>query len=420
MMKILIVGRGGREHAIAWKIAQSPLHPELFIAPGSPGMLMAKGTSTSIQTVPIVENDIESLVAFARQQHIDLTIVGPEAALMNGIADEFQKAGLPIFAPLKAAARIEGSKQFAKELMQEYHVPTAAFRTFDDYAQARHYLDSTGVPIVIKYDGLAAGKGVTVAMSHDEADRALQEMLLHNRFGKGKIIMEDFLQGPEFSLLALVNGEQVVPLTIAQDHKRAFDGDNGPNTGGMGAYSPVTVIPDNQVNHAVEHIMKPVAKALSDKGCPFCGVLYGGLILTDEGPKVIEFNARFGDPETEVILPALKNDLLKMILDLMAHDEVKPVFDDIFHLGVVMAAKGYPGKCEKGHVLRGLNRVQQTVFHMGTNFKNNQWVSNGGRVLIVVGKGRTLQEAQHDAYEGIEKIDCPELFYRKDIGWQSL
>ena len=419
-MKILIIGRGGREHAIAWKMAQSPLKPELYIAPGNDGMMTITSAQNSVHLVPIDENNILELVQFANTHHIDLTVVGPENALANGIADEFQKAGLKIFAPTQKAAQIEGSKQFAKELMYKYHIPTADYRTFDDYKKAKEYLDLKGAPIVIKYDGLAAGKGVVVAMSAEEADNALKDMLLDNHFGKGKVVMEEFLQGPEFSLLTLVNGEQVVPLVIAQDHKRAFDGDKGPNTGGMGAYSPVPVIPPSQFSWAVEHIMKPTAKALVAEGCPFCGILYGGLMLTQDGPKVIEFNARFGDPETEVVLPKLKSDLVQLMLDVLDHKQVSAEFYDEAFLGVIMATEGYPGKYDKGFVINNLDNVKQLIFHCGTVKKDNQWRTNGGRVLFVVGKGKTIQEAQKDAYEGVRAIDCPHLFYRNDIGWQAI
>lgn len=417
-MKVLIIGRGGREHAIAWKIAQSNLNPQIFIAPGNEGMRTIP--DTSVELVPIDENDTEALLRFALDNKIDLTVVGPEAALMNGIANEFQKADLPIFAPTKEAAQIEGSKQFAKDLMAKYNIPTAAFRTFEEYQMAKAYLDEVGAPIVIKYDGLAAGKGVVVAMTAEEADAALKDMLLDNHFGKGKVVMEEFLQGPEFSLLAMVNGEQVVPLVIAQDHKRAYDGDKGPNTGGMGAYSPVPVIPQEQIDWAVEHIMKPTAAAMVKEGCPFCGILYGGLMLTQEGPKVIEFNARFGDPETEVVLPKLKSDFVQMILDVLDHKQVVPEFFEKSFLGVVLAAKGYPGKYGKGFEIRNLDNVKQLVFHMGTRREEGKWLSNGGRVLFVVGEGNTLQEAQRDAYEGVKAIDCSELFYREDIGWQAV
>jgi phosphoribosylamine--glycine ligase len=420
-MKVLVIGRGGREHAIAWKMAQSALKPEIFVAPGNIGMrFITEQTGAQITLVNIDENATETLRDFALENRIDLTVVGPEAALANDIATVFRAAGLRIFAPTAAAARIESSKEFAKDLMQKYHIPTAAYRTFEDYDAAKQYLDEQGAPIVIKYDGLAAGKGVVVAMTAEEADNALKDMLLDNRFGKGKVVMEEFLQGPEFSLLTLVNGEQVVPLVIAQDHKRAYDGDKGPNTGGMGAYAPVPVIPQAQIDWAVEHIMKPTAKALIAEGCPFCGVLYGGLMLTKEGPKVIEFNARFGDPETEVVLPKLKSDLTQMILDVLDNKEVKPIFHEEAFLGVVLAAKGYPGSYTKNIPLNNPAGIPQQVFCMGVKEENGQLLSNGGRVLFVVGKGATLKEAQQDAYQGVAKMAHPDLFFRNDIGWQAV
>lgn len=420
-MRILVIGRGGREHAIAWKMAQSALKPELFIAPGNVGMkAVTAQTGAPVTLVNLDENATEALRDFALQNHIDLTVVGPEAALANDIATVFAKSGLRIFAPTAAAARIETSKEFAKDLMHKYQIPTAAYRTFEDYSAAKQYLDQQGAPIVIKYDGLAAGKGVVVAMTAEEADNALKDMLLDNHFGKGKVVMEEFLQGPEFSLLTLVNGEQVVPLVIAQDHKRAYDGDKGPNTGGMGAYSPVPVIPKEQIEWAVENIMKPTAKALIAEGCPFCGVLYGGLMLTKDGPKVIEFNARFGDPETEVVLPKLKSDITQMMLDILDNKDVKPEFHDDAFLGVVMAAKGYPGSYTKNIPLRNPDELRQQVFCMGVKEENGQLLSNGGRVLIVLGQGKTLKEAQQNAYQGVKEMEHPELFYRSDIGWQAI
>ncbi|MBO7647925.1 MAG: phosphoribosylamine--glycine ligase [Bacteroidales bacterium] len=415
-MKILIIGRGGREHAIAWKLAQSSVHPQLFVAPGSDGMLSLPDTVR----VPIEETDTAALLQFAKEKGVDLTVVGPEAALMAGIANAFQEAGLAIFAPTREAAAIEGSKQFAKELMEKYDIPTAKFRTFGDYASAKSYLDEVGAPIVVKYDGLAAGKGVVVAMTNEEADAALRDMLLDNHFGEGRVVMEEFLQGPEFSLFAMVNGEQVVPIGVAQDHKRAHDGDQGPNTGGMGAYTPVPIIPQEQVDWAVEHIMKPTAAALAKEGRPFCGILYGGLMLTQQGPKVIEFNARFGDPETEVVLVRLKSDLLQMILDILDHKPVTVQYNDQACLGVVMAADGYPGSYPKGLPIGGLDALPNIVFHMGTKCEDGRWLSNGGRVLCVVGQGDTLVEAQHNAYDGVAKISAEGLFLRKDIGWQAV
>ncbi len=415
-MKILIIGRGGREHAIAWKLAQSSVHPQLYLAPGNDGML---SLPDSVR-VPIEETDTAALLQFAKEKGVDLTVVGPEAALMAGIANAFREAGLAIFAPTREAAAIEGSKQFAKELMEKYDIPTAKFRTFGDYASAKSYLDEVGAPIVVKYDGLAAGKGVVVAMTKEEADTALRDMLLDNHFGEGRVVMEEFLQGPEFSLFAMVNGEQVVPIGVAQDHKRARDGDQGPNTGGMGAYTPVPIIPQAQVDWAVEHIMKPTAAALAKEGKPFCGILYGGLMLTRQGPKVIEFNARFGDPETEVVLVRLKSDLLQMILDILDHKPVAVQYEDHACLGVVMAAEGYPGSYPKGLPIGGLETVPNMVFHMGTKRENDRWLSNGGRVLCVVGQGGTLAEAQGNAYDAVARISAEGLFYRKDIGWQAV
>lgn len=413
-MKVLVVGRGGREHAIAWKVAQSDLVTELFVAPGNDGM-KAQFTCVSID-----ELDSQAIIEFVKQNQIDLTIVGPESALMNGLADQFALHNLKIFAPTQAAANIEGSKQFAKELMAKYSIPTAQFATFENYQDAKSYLDQVGAPIVVKYDGLAAGKGVVVAMTTQEADQALQDMLLNERFGNGKVILEQFLEGPEFSLMALVHGETVLPLSIAQDHKRAFDGDQGPNTGGMGAYSPVPVIPQEMIDLAVEKVIKPAAKAMVAEEKPFTGILYGGLILTANGPQVIEFNARFGDPETEVVLPKMKSDLVQVILDLLNGVETKIEWFDRCYVGVVLASKGYPNSFEKGIEINGLENVPNTVFHMGTSHKDGKWVNNGGRVLFVVGEGVTLKEAQENAYHGISFIQSPALFYRKDIGWQAL
>lgn len=412
-MKVLVIGRGGREHAIAWKVAQSTMVEQVFVAPGN------AGTGQLFVNVPIDEKDNAAIVQWAKENAIGLVIIGPEAALQNGLANELNRNGVKVFGPTKEATQIEASKEFAKELMRKYHIATADFATFSDYASAKKYLEEKGAPIVIKYDGLAAGKGVVVAMTVEEADEALRDMLLDAKFGEGKVVMEEFLEGPEFSLLTLVNGCQLVPLVIAQDHKRAFDGDKGPNTGGMGAYSPVAVIPQSAVDEAVEKIMKPVAAAMVEEGRPFCGVLYGGLMLTKNGPKVIEFNARFGDPETEVVLPRIKSDLVQHILDVMEGKNTKLEFYEDTFLGVVLSSKGYPGSYAKGLPIEGLDEVKQLVFHMGTAQKEGQWVTAGGRVLFVVGRGRTIQEARKDAYEGVHKIKSDALFYRSDIGYQS-
>jgi phosphoribosylamine--glycine ligase len=413
-MKVLIIGRGGREHAIAWKVAQSNLVHQVFVAPGNAGI------GQQFVNVPINETDNVAIVQWSKENAIDLVIIGPEAALQNGLADELSKNNIRVFGPTRAAAQIEASKEFAKELMKKYNVATADFATFSDYDAAKRYLDEKGAPIVIKYDGLAAGKGVVVAMTKEEADTALRDMLLDAKFGEGKVVMEEYLEGPEFSLLTLVNGRQVVPLVIAQDHKRAFDGDEGPNTGGMGAYAPVAIIPQSAIDEAVEKIMKPVAAAMVEEGRPFCGVLYGGLMLTKNGPKVIEFNARFGDPETEVVLPKIKSDLVQHILDVMEGKNTHVEFYDDTFLGVVLASKGYPGSYPKGMPIESLGEMKQLVFHMGTAQKDGKWVTAGGRVLFVVGRGRTIQEAKADAYEGVRKIKSDALFYRNDIGHQAM
>ncbi|MDR1345855.1 MAG: phosphoribosylamine--glycine ligase [Bacteroidales bacterium] len=412
-MNILIIGRGGREHAIAWKAAQSPLVSQIFVAPGSAGM------SEHYNCVNINETDNAGLLDFAKLQQIDLTIVGPEAALMNGIVNDFRAAGLTIFGPDRAAAMIEGSKSFAKQLMQKYHIPTAAFEIFSDYEKAKQYVSGLDMPVVIKFNGLAAGKGVVIAQNEAEAIQALHEILQEKKFGAGDVVIEEFLRGPEFSLMALVNGEQVVPLPVAQDHKRAFDNDEGPNTGGMGACSPVPIIPQKAITEAITKIMQSAAKAMVEEGRPFCGVLYGGLVLTEFGPKVIEFNARFGDPETEVVLPKISSDLVQHILDVLAHHPTVVTCYDNFFLGVVMASKGYPGSFTKGGPIQGLP-LKNTVFHMGTDQENGQWVNSGGRVLLVLGEGKTAKEAREDAYKAVDQIDSDNLFYRKDIGHQVI
>ena len=411
---ILIIGRGGREHAMAWKAAQSKLVSKIFVTPGNAGI------AESFSCVPINENETDKLINFAKENNITLTLVGPEVALMNGIVDEFQKNNLLIFGPTKAAAEIEGSKEFAKELMKKHQIPTADFEVFDNYDSAKKYLIEKGVPVVIKYDGLAAGKGVVVAETVEEADLALQEMLLNNKFGKGKVVMEEFLSGTEYSLMAFVNGETVLPLCIAQDHKRAFDGDRGPNTGGMGAYSPVSIIPQTEIQNAIDKIMKPTAKAMVENGTPFTGILYGGLIYTPNGTKVIEFNARFGDPETEVVLPKMKSDMIEVILELLDGKEPKIEWHDNAFLGVVLASKGYPESFEKGIEIKGIDETDVLVFHCGTDKKEKKWVNNGGRVLMVVGEGETLKDARQNAYNAVKKIKSENLFYRTDIGYQSL
>jgi len=416
-MKVLIIGRGGREHAFAWKVAQSPLVTHIYVAPGNDGM-------NAIATrVPILETDVEALVQWAKKEAIDLTIVGPEAPLLAGVVDRFAREGLRIFGPKQQAARIEGSKAFAKDLMRKYNIPTASYATFTKYDEAVQYVHEQGAPIVIKADGLAAGKGVTVAMTVEEALHALHDIMVAKKFGEagGQVVIEQYLQGEEFSLMTFVHGERVYPMVIAQDHKRAFDDDQGPNTGGMGAYSPVPQISEQIVHDAMETIVKPTVKALTKEGCSFTGFLYAGLIATEEGPKVIEFNARFGDPEAQVILPRLQNDLVEVIVSLLEDKPVTLHWSDEATLGVVLAAKGYPDQYEKGAIIRGLERITKAqVFHAGTKCVNNEWATDGGRVLLVVASGKTLKEAQRLVYEQIQYIECDGLFYRCDIGHKAI
>lgn len=415
-MKVLVVGKGGREHAICKKVRESPLVTEVFVAPGNPGM------EDCAKLVAINEMDAEALVSFAKEQQIGLTIIGPEIPLLAGLADRFIEEGLKVFGPRKAAAMIEGSKSFAKDLMKKYGIPTAQSETFTDYGQARDYLATVGAPIVIKADGLAAGKGVVVAMTMQQAEQALQEMMLDGKFGEASaiVVIEQFLTGEEFSLMAFVNGETVIPLEIAQDHKRAFDGDRGPNTGGMGAYSPVPQIKNDSIEEAVEKILIPAAIAMEMEGRSFTGILYAGLIETEEGPKVIEFNARFGDPETQVLLPRMKSDLVKVIIELLEGGKPEINWHKEAMIGVVVAANGYPDEYEKGAELKGIENMSD-VFHAGTaKNSHGKFVTNGGRVLLVGAKAETLKEAQQLVYAELEKLDCPETFYRKDIGSKAI
>lgn len=418
-MKVLVVGRGGREHAICRKISESQKVSQVFVAPGNPGM------EDVAELIAIQENEQEKLIQFATENEVGLTIIGPEVPLLEGLADRFQQAGLPVFGPKKSAAVIEGSKAFAKEIMKKYQIPTAEYAVFTNYEDARAYLAEKGAPIVIKADGLAAGKGVTVAMTMEEAELSLQEMLLNERFGSASstVVMEEFLTGEEISLMAFVNGETVIPLEIAQDHKRAFDGDKGPNTGGMGAYSPVPHISKEIIAEAVESILKPTAKALVQEGRHFCGILYAGLIITAAGPKVIEFNARFGDPETQVVLPRMKSDLAEVMIAVINGETPEIIWHDEMMVGVVAASIGYPDEYEKGSEILGLNKMNSDVlvFHAGTaKNSSGNYVTNGGRVFLAVAKAATLKEAQETVYSELAKIDCDGIFYRKDIGNKAI
>ena len=413
-MKVLVVGSGGREHAIVDALFRSPSVDKIYCAPGNAGI------AAQAECVAIKDTDVEGLKTFAKENAIDLTVVGPEAALAVGIADEFRKEGLPIFGHTKAAARIESSKEFAKELMAKYDIPTAGYKAFDNYDEAVAYVEARPLPAVLKYDGLAAGKGVVIAETMDEAREALRDMLLDDRFGKGRVVVEDYLEGPEFSLMCFVEGENVYPMPVAQDHKRAFDGDKGPNTGGMGAYTSLPFITDEDLAFAMEKVMRPTAKAMVAEGCPLTGVLYGGLMKTAQGVKVIEFNARFGDPETEVVLPLIDSDIANVFYAVAKGEKpAEIVWSKDVTLGIVLASKGYPGDYEKGFVIRGTENVDGVVFHMGTAVKDDELVTAGGRVLFVVAKGATLADAHKKANEEVAKIECDNLFYRKDIGHKA-
>ncbi len=412
--KVLVVGSGGREHAIVKALARSPQVEKIYCAPGNAGI------AEDAECVAIGVEDVDALVAFARDNAIDMTVVGPEAALAVGLVDAMEAAGLKAFGPTKAAARIESSKEFAKQIMTKYNVPTASYEAFDDFDKAWEYVKNRPLPVVIKYDGLAAGKGVVVALTYEEAEAALRDMLLDSAFGKGRVVVEDFLDGPEFSFMCVVSGNKVYPLAMAQDHKRAFDGDKGPNTGGMGAYSPVPFISDEIREKALNEIIQRTADGLVEEGVPFKGVLYGGLILTADGPKVIEFNARFGDPETEVVLPRLESDFYDLVEAAVEGRDAETRWSDDAYLGVVLASEGYPGSYQKGIEIKGLDKVNAEIYHMGTKRDGDRILTAGGRVLMVVGKGKTIAEANAAAKAEIEKIDCPSLFHRTDIGKASL
>lgn len=417
--KVLVVGGGGRCHAIVDALSRSPKVGKIYCAPGNAGI------AAQAECVPIKDTAVDELRDFALSHAVDLTVVGPEAALAAGIADVFKEAGLRIFGPSKAAAVIESSKDFAKRLMAKYDIPTAAFRTFEDYGEALEYVRGGSFPTVLKYDGLAAGKGVIIAENLAQAEEALKDMLLDDKFGKGRVVVEEFLTGPEFSFMCFVDGEKVWPMTVSQDHKRAFEGDKGPNTGGMGAYSPVPLVTDDDIEFSLEKIMKPVAAGMVAEGRTFKGVLYGGLMKTPTGVKVIEFNCRFGDPETEVVLPRLESDIYDVfsaVADGTPMPELK--WSQKAALGFVMASEGYPGSYGKGYPISGLEDAQALgeirIYHMGTAVKDGEYVTAGGRVLMVVGFGDDLKSAREHALKAVDCIKCDSLFYRRDIGWRVI
>ncbi|RXZ00748.1 phosphoribosylamine--glycine ligase [Fictibacillus sp. S7] len=417
-MNVLVVGKGGREHAIVWRFANSPSVTKVYAAPGNPGM------ADVAECVNIEESDHEGLIAFAKENDIALTFVGAEVPLLNGIVNDFQQEGLSIFGPSKEAALIEGSKSFAKDLMDKHGIPTAKSKTFTSYEEARTYLKEQGAPIVLKADGLAAGKGVIVAMTEEEAEKGLDEMLNQARFGEASasVVMEEYLEGEEFSFMAFVNEENVYPMVIAQDHKRAFTGDKGPNTGGMGAYSPVPQIPQTVVEEARKTVLDPAAQAMVKEGRSFTGILYAGLMLTADGPKVIEFNARFGDPETQVVLPRLQGDFAQILLGILRKEEVELNWSDEAVIGVVLASGGYPDQYEKGIAINGIENLDEStlLFHAGTKLAGDQLVTDGGRILLAAVKGTDLASAQENVYTEMQKISCSQSFYRTDIGSKAI
>ncbi len=418
-MNILLIGSGGREHALAWAIVNSPLCDKLFVAPGNPGI----GQIARLADVKVTDH--AAVIGFCKTESIGLVVVGPEAPLVAGLADDLLTAGIKVFGPTKFAAQIEGSKGFTKDICARYSIPTAAYGRFADHAPALAYLEARGVPIVIKADGLAAGKGVTVAMEMAEARSALDD-IFSGKFGGAECVIEEFLEGEEASFFVLTDGRYALPLATAQDHKRVGEGDTGPNTGGMGAYSPAPCMTTALCEEALEKIVKPTIRALSDMGHPYVGALYAGLILTKDGPKLIEYNCRFGDPETQVLMLRLKDDLVTLLLACCdgTLDKVSVRWFDDVALTVVMCARGYPGEAHKGTEIRGLEGAAAMegveIFHAGTAARNGMIVANGGRVLNVTARGKSVRQAQARAYAAVDRIDWPEGFCRRDIGWRAI
>lgn len=413
---VLVIGSGGREHAIVYQLSRSAQVEHIYCAPGNAGIAQLA------ECVAIKDTEVAQLLSFAQTHQIDLCMVGPEAALAAGVADAFREAGIPVFGHSKAATQIEASKEFAKELMAKYNVPTAAYRSFADYEEAMQYVRSRNTyPTVLKYDGLAAGKGVVIAQDEPEAEQALRDMLVGEAFGKGRVVIEDYLEGPEFSFMAFVHHHKVYPMPLSQDHKRVFDGDKGPNTGGMGAYTPLPFISKEEKEWAQEHILQAVADAMVKEGKPLTGVLYGGLMKTKDGIKVIEFNARFGDPETEVVLPLMESDAYTVFHAIATGDELESIkWRKQATVGVVMASCGYPGAYQKGAEITGTEDFDGLILHMGTAVKDGRLVTNGGRVLMCIAHGADVRQAQEKVYRELEKIHCSNLFYRKDIAHWAL
>ncbi len=421
-MKILVVGGGGREHALVWKIAQSPLVDTLYCAPGNPGIAQLA------ECVHIAADEIDALLDFARAEAIDLTVVGPEVPLTLGIVDRFQAAGLEIFGPNRAAARIEGSKSFSKDLMKKYGIPTAAYETFTERDEAVAYIKEQGAPIVVKADGLAAGKGVIVAMTEEQAIAAVDDIMLDKVFGAAgsSVVIEEFMEGEEASFFAFTDGRNILPLASSQDHKRIFDNDEGPNTGGMGAYSPAPVVTAELHDEIVETIVKPTIAGMASDGCPYSGILYVGLMIKDGKPRVVEYNARFGDPEAQPLLMRMKSDIVP-VLQACARGDLRQdsiEWHDKAAVCVVMASGGYPAAYAKGFGITGLEDAAALedvmVFHAGTGFDDGKIVNTGGRVLGVTGLGSTVAAAIACAYLAVDKIEWTGAQYRRDIGRKAL
>ena len=411
MKRVLVVGNGGREHAISDKLYREGL--EIYMLGENPGVARF-GTCIDIRE--------EKLSDFCKEKAIDLVIIGPEAYLVDGLTDKLEESGIRVFGPNKDAAILEGSKAFAKDFMKKYHIPTAAYENFTDYEKALAYIEKSEFPLVIKADGIAAGKGVIIAQNLDEGKKALKEIMVNKKFAEAgaSVVVEEFLEGEEFSLLAFVSGEKIVPMKVVQDHKRAFDGDAGPNTGGMGVYMPIKNITDSDIEEAIEKVLKPTALGMIQEGRNFKGVLFAGLMKTKDGVKTIEYNVRFGDPETELIMLAMESSLFDIANHVIDGEDFEIKWNDKAYIGVVLASKGYPEDYDKGFEIQGLDDLDSKVFHMGTKKENEKILTNGGRVLIVCSEGENLDQARNAAYRDIEKIKCDNLFYRKDIGHLSL
>jgi len=420
-MKVLLIGSGGREHALAWKLAASPLLEKLYCAPGNPGI------ATVAELVDISADDHKALIAFAKDKKIDLVVVGPEAPLVAGLSDEMRSEGIRVFGPSKAAAQLEGSKGFTKDLCARFDIPTGAYGRFNNAPKAKAYIRQQGAPIVVKADGLAAGKGVVVAMTLDEALDAV-DACFEGAFGSAgaEVVVEEFLDGEEASFFCICDGKTALPLGSAQDHKRVGDGDTGPNTGGMGAYAPAPVMTQEIVERTMRELIEPTMRGMTEIGAPFSGILFLGLMIGKDGPKLIEYNTRFGDPECQVLMMRLNSDLLALINAAVDGklDEVSLDWKDQPALTVVMAAEGYPSNVKKGSVIRDLDKLEGIdgvkVFHAGTAQKDGNIIANGGRVLNVTAIADTVAQAQARAYEAVKRIDWPEGFYRSDIGWRAV